>query len=99
MIESLSDEDLAELRRFASWRMSRYGGCLRGRDCDDLLNEALLAVWAGGRRVLPDKPLKETVKGVMHSIAGGWARRKSMLETSSGLMNSDEKCDDDAYSG
>jgi len=88
-IDTLSAADWDSLRRYAHYRMSRAPRMI-GKGPEDLLGEALLAYSRGGRRRVAGQPLIEHLFGIMHSIAGGWARwRKNTAEEASGLLNED----------
>lgn len=95
-IDTLTAANWESLRRYAYRRMQRAPEMV-GKGPEDLLAEALLRYTEGGRRRVPGQPLVEHLFGVMHSVAGGWARyKKHTAETASGLMNYDE--DDDTAS-
>ena len=77
-LEALTDKDWSALRAYATWRMGRHpGGLLRGRDADDLLQQAFLSFLGGGRRRVEGQGLVDHLRWIMHSVAGSWAMRKA----------------------
>ena len=80
-IEALTEADWRSLRAYARWRMDWYeAGAMRGKDCEDLLQQALLYFLGGKRRRADGQSLVDHLKNVMHSVAGSWSSRKSRSE-------------------
>jgi DNA-directed RNA polymerase specialized sigma24 family protein len=52
--EALSGIELARLSRFARWRMRALGSRQMGRDADEFVSEALLALLQGDRKWRPE---------------------------------------------
>jgi hypothetical protein len=75
-INSLSDADLIRLRKYAQWRMRALGHQAAGRECDDLLQEAITSTLIENRRWTPEKvDFYHHLVGAMRSIASAWSMR------------------------
>lgn len=76
-VESLTEEELLRLERYAHFRIRSLGGRTLGRDAGDLVREALAATLGGDRRWnLRNVDFFTHLVGVMRSLAGHWNERE-----------------------
>jgi hypothetical protein len=81
----LSEADLLRLHRFANWKARSLRGSSKGRDGDDLLQEAVMSTLVGaegtedGRKWNKKIPFRQHLEGAIRSTASHW-RREAQLE-------------------
>lgn len=86
-VESLSEEDLWRLEKYARYRLRGIGRAAMGRDHEDLLREAIAATCDPGRRRwnIGAVSFVHHLKGAMRSISSHWRegfdKEEAMLET------------------
>jgi DNA-directed RNA polymerase specialized sigma24 family protein len=71
----LTDADLLKLKKVAKYYF--LYGTSQGRDAEDLLQEAIVAILSGKRRWPRNVSLFQVLLGAMRSIADGWRRKKT----------------------
>ena len=77
----LTTVDLRKLQRFARFRMAALGGLSRGRDHEDLLEEAMTATLDGRRTWRKSSvTLVNHLMAVMRSTSDNWATREDQRE-------------------
>ena len=80
-IEGLTPADLRKLQKFGRFRMAALGRLSRGRDYEDLLDEAMTAT-LDGRRAWRNRSvsLVNHLMAVMRSTSDNWATREDRRE-------------------
>lgn len=96
-VESLSEEDLWRLEKFARYRLRGIGRVAMGRDHEDLLREAIAATCDPERRrwKIDAVSFVQHLKGVMRSISSHWRegfdKEEAVLEADAIRINESGK--------
>ncbi len=81
-IHALTPVELHNLSSYASLRVFLLGSKAGGRDREDLLQEAVIAVVSGRRPWNGIIPLHVHLRGCVRSISNGWCQQKKIDEIS-----------------